>query len=372
MDAPIQPFVVSRATRNPDIAEWRKPSLLLIATFLSSDGGSRSVMEDLAVRLLQEGYNLVTASPYRSGVVRGAHMVATAFTRARDYDAAIVDVYSGRAFMWGEGVCSALRVLGKPYILVLRGGNLPAFAQRWPWRVRDLLNSATVVTTPSRYLFEEMKPFRKDLYLLPNPLDLGAYTVKHRVRPEPRLAWLRSFHNIYNPSLAPKVLAIIKREFPNAHLTMVGPDKGDGSLQQTIDTAARLGVSDCLRIPGGVDKADVAQWINAGDIFLNTTNVDNTPISVLEAMACGLCIVSTNVGGIPYLVEHEQDGLLVPPGDAPAMAAAVRRILAEPDLADRLSANARKKAKGFDWSIILPAWESLLDRVTKMHGNKGN
>jgi glycosyltransferase involved in cell wall biosynthesis len=103
--------------------------------------------------------------------------------------------------------------------------------------------------------------------------------------------------------------------------------------------------------------------MSRGDIFLNTTNVDNTPISVLEAMACGLCVVSTNVGGIPYLLEHEHDALLVPPDDPAAVATAVRRLLTEPDLAEQLSRNARQKAEKFDWSIILPQWEALLISV---------
>jgi glycosyltransferase involved in cell wall biosynthesis len=80
-------------------------------------------------------------------------------------------------------------------------------------------------------------------------------------------------------------------------------------------------------------------------------------------MACGLCVVSTNVGGIPYLLEHEQDTLLVPSDDPAAMATAVRRLLTEPDLAERLSRNARQKAEQFDWSIVLPQWEALLISV---------
>lgn len=343
----------------------RKSSLLLIATFLSSNGGSHSVMEDLAVRLRVEGYDLITASPYQSGLVRGAHMVAAAVTHAREYDAAIVDVYSGRAFMWGEGVGSALRVLGKPYILVLRGGNLPSFAARWPRRVRRLLKSAAAVTTPSDYLFEQMKPYRQDLILLPNPLDLNAYEFKSRANARSNMIWLRSFHDIYNPSLAPRVLALLKAEFPEARLTMIGRDKGDGSLQLTQETAVRLGVITSLHLPGPVSKTDVPGWLNQGDIFLNTTNIDNTPVSVLEAMACGLCVVSTNVGGIPYMLENESDALLVPPDNDEAIAAAVRRIITEPGLADRLSRNARRKAENFDWSVVFPQWQSLLANITE-------
>ena len=149
------------------------------------------------------------------------------------------------------------------------------------------------------------------------------------------------------------------------HLTMFGPDKGDGSLDQVKSEVRRLNFGGCISLPGFVSKTQVPTVLNSGDIFLNTTNVDNTPVSVIEAMACGLCIVNTKAGGLPYLVDDEQDGLLVQPNDAKAMAAAVGRILREPGLAERLSRNARAKAEQFDWSVILPRWEQLLRGVAQ-------
>jgi glycosyltransferase involved in cell wall biosynthesis len=144
---------------------------------------------------------------------------------------------------------------------------------------------------------------------------------------------------------------------------MVGPDKGDGSFEKTMEAANLLGVKDRIEFPGLVPKNDVPHWLNKGDIFLNTTNVDNTPVSVIEAMACGLCIVSTNVGGIPYLLEDGVDALLVPPEDPEAMANAVKRILTDPQLAASLSANARKKAEAFSWEKVLPMWEALFYKI---------
>jgi glycosyltransferase involved in cell wall biosynthesis len=123
-------------------------------------------------------------------------------------------------------------------------------------------------------------------------------------------------------------------------------------------------LEDRVSLPGNVPKQRVPQALNSGDIFLNTTNVDNTPVSVIEAMACGLCVVSTNVGGLPHLLESGQDSLLVQPSQPSAMAAAVRQILSEPALAERLSRNARAKAEQFDWSNILPQWEALILKIT--------
>jgi glycosyltransferase involved in cell wall biosynthesis len=210
-----------------------------------------------------------------------------------------------------------------------------------------------------------MKSYSDNLKLLPNSIEIGNYRFRLRNRLKPRLIWLRSFHELYNPSLAPKVISILNDTFSDIKLTMVGPDKGDGTRQLTEITAKELNVTDRLVIEGGIPKEDVPKLMNTGDIFLNTTNWDNTPISVIEAMACGLCVVSTNVCGIPYLLEHEKDALLVPPDDPEAMAAAVHRLIMEPNLAERLSRNARHKVEQFDWSVILPQWESLLLSVAE-------
>jgi glycosyltransferase involved in cell wall biosynthesis len=109
-----------------------------------------------------------------------------------------------------------------------------------------------------------------------------------------------------------------------------------------------------------VAKLEVPERLAAADIFLNTTDVDNTPVSVIEAMACGLCIVSTDVGGIPYLLRDGYNALLVRPDDAAGMAKAVRRILRDPELSASLSVNARRTAEQFDWSVTLPKWDHLL------------
>lgn len=338
-------------------------SVLLIGNFLSTSGGSRGVCEELALRLEAAGWVVLTASDKAGRVQRLLDMVRTAWQRRADYEVAQVDVYSGAAFFWAEAVSWVLRRAEKPYVLTLRGGNLPAFARRWPGRMRRLLRSAHTVTAPSRYLQQQMRTYRSDLRLLPNPLDLACYPYRSRATPAPRLIWLRAFHGIYNPVLAIEVLARLLAMYPEAHLTMVGPDKGDGSFEATTQRAVGLGVADRVQFVGGVPKKAVPYWLNQGDIFINTTGIDNTPVSVMEAMACGLCVISTNVGGIPYLLAHDQDALLVPPDDVHSMAGAVGRVLEEPHLADRLSRRAREKTEQWDWSAILPQWEQLLLEV---------
>jgi len=355
--------MTSRLHNSSCVKGESRPGLLLIGNFLSGSIGNRAVCEDLAVALTSAGWPVVTTSSRLGRLARLLDFLLTIWRERAKYVVAHVDVYSGLAFVWAELVCVALRIGQKPYILTLHGGNLPTFARNYGKRVKRLLESSYAVTTPSGYLFDQMRPYREDLILLPNPLDLKKYPFKHRTHPAPNLVWLRAFHDIYNPSLAIKVVSLLSKSFPSVRLVMIGPDKGDGSLQTMIALAHQLGVQDRLIYTGQIPKQEIPNRLDQGDIFLNTTRVDNTPISVLEAMACGLCVVSTNVGGIPYLIDDESTGLMVPSDDPSSMAAAIVRIMQEPGLSGRISERARQKVQEFDWSSILPRWESLFASV---------
>jgi len=140
---------------------------------------------------------------------------------------------------------------------------------------------------------------------------------------------------------------------------MAGPVKDPASFSKMKKVAQELGVNDRIEVCGAISRENIGQFLNQGDIFLNTSRFDNTPVSVLEGMACGLCVISTNVGGIPYLLKDGEEALLVPSDNAESMAAAVGRILKEPGLASKISSAARSAAEKFDWSQILPQWESL-------------
>lgn len=334
-------------------------SVLLVGNFLSRTVTYGSVGEELASRLESRGWKVTLTSKHLHRMRRVFDMVATTWKRRHQFDAAHLDLFSGSAFLWAEAVSLVLRWLRKPYVLTLRGGGLVEFAADHPARVMRMLNSADVVAAPSRFLMSQMQEYRRDILVLPNPLEMEHYAFTLRSAPQPRLIWLRAFHDIYNPPMVPEILAELS-DLSECGVLMVGPDKGDGSLERTRARAQALGVLQRITFAGPVPKREVSLWLNKGDIFLNTTNIDNTPTSVLEAMACGLCVVSTNVGGIPYLLEDQTDSLLVPPKSPGAMAKAVRRILFESDLAQRLSSNARRKVEQFDWSHILPQWEHML------------
>ena len=152
-----------------------KTGVLLVGNFFVSARGGRAVGEDLALRLSGSGWRVLTTSWRASRVLRLLDMVATCWRRRGQFEVACVDVFSGAAFVWAEAACLTLRLAGKPYVLALRGGNLPAFAKRHRRRVRSLLRSAACVVAPSSYLRDAMSSYRDDVLLQPNAIDVGAY-----------------------------------------------------------------------------------------------------------------------------------------------------------------------------------------------------
>ena len=359
--AVLETLPASRTSRELKKRDDQK-SILMIGNFMS-EGGEKSNQNYTvakAKRFKALGWTVYTASDKENRLHKLADMLAAVWRERSNYAVAHVSLFSGPAFVWAAAVCLLLKLSRKPYVVTLHGGDLPRFAQKWPWPVKKLLRGAKAVTTPSSYLSVAMKPFRDDVDIIPNSLDIKSYPYDVREKPRPQLIWLRAFHTIYNPVLVPRVLAKLVRDFPNLQMLMIGPDMGDGSFNDTKQLASALGVDHKISYPGRVPKKDVPRWLSKGDIFLNTANIDNTPVSVLEAMACGLCVVSTNVGGMPALVDHERDGLLVPAEDPNVMADAVRRVLTEPGLASRLSLTARQKVEQFDWEKTLPRWQKVL------------
>jgi glycosyltransferase involved in cell wall biosynthesis len=93
--------------------------------------------------------------------------------------------------------------------------------------------------------------------------------------------------------------------------------------------------------------------------MLNPTRVDNMPNSVLEALACGLPVISTNVGGVPYIVEDEQTALLVAPDNEQEMAQAIVRLCEDVDLRRQLSERGRREVAQYAWAEVWPRWRAV-------------
>ena len=337
----------------------------MIGNYLPQPKFNKNVWQFLAEKLAEHGWHILTISSKENQFSRLLDMLNSIWKLRHTYTLAQVDVFSGKAFIFAQCCSLFLKMIHKPIVLTLHGGGLVGFAESHSKQIKRVFDRATTIVTPSPFLQQSLKSFFEDIAVIPNPIKITDAIVRIRYNPKPVLIWVRAFHQIYNPLLVVQLASLLSSDFPNLEILMIGPDKGDGSLARVKNEISTLGLERHFKFIGGVKHEEIPTWLDKADIFINTTNFDAAPRSVLEAMANGLCVVSTNVGGVPYIVEDGTEGLLVPPEDPQAMAEAIKKILIDPTLSSKLSTNAHYKASLHDWSVILPQWENLFMSIIK-------
>lgn len=276
-------------------------------------------------------------------------------------NAVLIDTYSSSAYTYAK-TCGALcRVLGLPYIPYLHGGGLPQRFQADFEASKKYISGGSAVVCPSGYLQKAVQDsFKISPIVIPNFIDISHYPFLKRGNLQLlRILWVRSFHESYQPHLAVEVLKNLNDKGMDVHLTMVGPNK-DETLDKCQRMAETAGVSDRLTITGRLPKADWIALSASHNLFLNTTSVDNTPVSVMEAMALGLPVVTTKVGGIPFLFEDGKEGIMVEKQNSEALTDAILALKNTPERVANISSAARRKAEEWDWEVVRKQWIELL------------
>jgi len=317
--------------------------------------------EILADKFIGLGYSTIGVSASPNRYARLADIILTLIKRRHEIDVQCLQVYGGRSFVV-EDIASLLgHCLGHRIVMVLHGGGMPEFMARFPNWSHRVLSRAHVIVAPSAYLAKALEKFGFKARIIPNFIDCYKYPYRHRTSLSPHMIWMRAFHSIYNPEMAVRVFWQLRKEFPTATLTLAGPDMG--KLAATKRLTKNLNIANVVRFPGFLDLGAKIREGGVHDIYLNTNRVDTMPVSVLEMAAMGLPVVTTAVGGMPFFLINCETGLLVPDNDDEAMAEAIKRLLNDSKLAERLSTNGRRLAERFSWEQVRPQWEQLLSEV---------
>ena len=332
--------------------------ILYIGNKLTKHGKTQTTVETLG-KQLEEYYDIVTVSDKNNKALRMLD-VAWSIVKNRRADYVLIDTYSTSNFYVAAVSASLCRLFNIKYIPILHGGSLPERLEKSPHLSKRVFGGSYINVSPSGYLNYEFKRHGyENVLTLPNNIIIKDYRFKQRNTFQPRLLWVRSFDKTYNCEMAVEVLRLLLGKYPDAELCMVGPDK-DGSMQNVKDLAAQYGLTEQLKITGKMTKPDWHRLSEEYDIFISTTNFDNTPVSVIEAMALGLPVVSTNVGGVPYLIENGRDGLLCEKANAEDMAEKIIQLVSSPEKSKEICVNARKKVESFDWEVVKKQWKNIL------------
>lgn len=333
-------------------------SILYIGNKLQNKRSNVSTIHTLGALLESENFKVYYASSKANKVLRLLDMVFTFFKYKTKVDYVLIDTYSTQNFYFVLIISQLCRVFKVKYLPNLNGGNLPMRLEKNPILCSWIFKNAYIKISPSQYLIDAFKNFGyKNVIYIPNTIVINNYEFKERDFTSIKLLWVRSFSEIYNPKLAIKVLKKLKEDNIDASLCMVGPDS-DGSFYKVKNFAKALNVE--VNFTGKLTKGEWIKLSKNYTIFINTTNFDNAPVSVIEAMALGLPIVSTNVGGIPFLITNKKEGILVEQNNTEAMVNAIKSIYNNVEFAKLLTINARKKVEQFDWQIVKKLWLEIL------------
>lgn len=333
--------------------------ILYFGNVLSATGNNPSFIELLAPRL-NTIHPTLTSSTQKNKILRLADMIWFFLKHRRKCKVVLIDTYSYQGFYFAWIISVLCRFFSRRYIPIIRGGDFVNRMKNSPRLASYFLKNADLVIAPSEYMFLALKDRGVNVRFVPNFIEIGDYPFKSRAALQPRLFWVRSFHKIYNPSLAITIVAILKEKFPGVHLCMVGPDK-DGTLEQCRSVVASKSLHSVVTFTGKLSKEKIREMSAQYDFFINTTTIDNHPVSVIEAMALGLVVITTNVGGIPYLVSNEREGILVPSGDANAFVKAIENLMQDRELARSMQLQAREKVEKYDWKEVRRHWEEILN-----------
>ena len=217
---------------------------------------------------------------------------------------------------------------------------------------RAILPKADRLVVPSDYLVRVFREFGLEVQAVPNIVDMSQFSFRRRRPLRPHLICTRGFHPYYGLDVVVRAFAGVQRQFPEARLDLVGKGPSEGGIRALVQELNLSGV----HFTGVASREEIGRFYYRADIFINASWLDNMPVSILEAFACGTPVVSTAAESIPYLVEHERTGLLSAVGDAEGLAANVIRLLRDPELAEHLALKAYDESQAYHWSAVRKQW----------------
>lgn len=366
---------------------WSTLRIAIVGPLPPPAGGMAGQTQQLAELLRAEGTDVrlvQTNEPYRPAWIaryRGARAVARLIGyMARLWSAAgevqILHVMANSGWSWHLFAAPAIwigRLRGVRVVVNYRGGEARTFLERSVRWVRPSLNAASALMVPSGFLEEVFAAFGFSAQVVPNIVDVGRFRPASvnatYLRGDPVILVARNLEPIYDNATALRAFALALPQIPGARLVIAGSGPDEAMLKEL---AGELGVTRQVEFTGRLDREQMAARYSVASVMLNPSRVDNTPNSVLEALASGVPVVSTDVGGVPFIVSHEHTALLVPPGDAEKMAHALLRVLVEPGLADELRVAGLRDAQRYSWQRVKDTlgalYQSLLvPEVTREH-----
>lgn len=359
-------------------------SVGLVGPLPPPSGGMANQTQQLAKLLTKEGLTvdlIQTNRPYYPAFIGKVMVLRAAFRllsyvihlwqAARHVDVLHIMANSGWSwYLFAMPAVWIAKLRGIPSVVNYRGGEAEQFFQNSFARVKPTLMASTCVVVPSKFLQQVFSKRKVSTQIVANIIDIERFSAAKQVPQDstaPHLLVARNLELIYDNATAIRAFKEILSNYPEATLTIAGTGPEEEALHQLVE---QLSIKGRVSFTGRVDTQAMPALYQSAHIMLNPSRVDNMPNSVLESLASGVPVVSTNVGGIPFLVEHERTALLVPPEDYLAMAEAVQRLLTDRELRNTLIQTGIKFVQQFSWPVVREQWLQVYQQAINEYAKK--
>jgi glycosyltransferase involved in cell wall biosynthesis len=281
--------------------------------------------------------------------------IATLLIRLPRYD--VVHIFSASYWSFLLAPAPAIliaRLYGKATLLNYHSGEAEDHLRNWRTAL-PVIRLADRVIVPSEYLVDVFARFGVKAQAIFNTVDLDRFAFRQRRALKPVLLSNRNLETLYNVGCTLRAFALIARSIPEARLIIAG----DGSQRAALEKLARELELKNVEFVGAISPDRMPALYDRADIFVNASNIDNMPLSIIEAFACGLAVVTSDAGGIPYIVADRNNGLIFPREDHAAMARAVLELIEDRELSRLIITNARAEREKYAWAAVRDQWVAV-------------
>lgn len=277
-------------------------------------------------------------------------------------ESAVMHVMANSGLGWFLLAAPAVTIAARhavPVVVNYRGGLARDFLRKSAKRVLEVLRQADALVVPTDFLKEVFAEVGVEARVIPNIVDVKLFSPSPTLRAPgagPHVVVTRNLEKIYGVDVALRALTLLRTSFPSVHMSIAGTGPERAALEQLSMT---LGVSGAVRFTGRLEVAQMVGLLRDADVALNASRADNTPNALLEAAACGVPIVTTDAGGIPYLLTHGKTAWLTPVDSPEHLAAGVKRVLTDALLRQSLRESALELASSCSWPAVRSQWLDL-------------
>lgn len=329
-------------------------NVLQIANYTKGVGGISSQVELLTNNLQAEGVNCRVIST-KGSLLSRIKSVPLIYRCSRNVNILHIHACSNRGFFPAVVGITIGKALKKKIILTYHGGDAAAFFSKHPRFVRHYLCKTDHNIVLSGYLGSIFDKYGIPYTIIPNIVAFCPELFKERTSIGPHFICIRSLRPIYNIKCILRAYQLVQEQIPGAELTFVGA----GVERQSLEDFVSVNSIKNVRFIGRVPNTEIPSYLNGADIMLSSPIIDNMPVSLLEGFSSGLLVISSNVGGVPYIVEDGVNGLLFESDNYQQLAEKMLFACSHQEESKRMIQNAYKGMVNYTWQSIRDSYLSL-------------